>query len=93
MIAGLLAFAYTLAVAEGFVGMSPARLSLGNIVVPPADAVAAAAAVSVNCGKDHRAARRPVSMMAATTTQAGTEMAYDLRSWAKVSRCHSAWFA
>lgn len=91
MIAGLLAFAYTLAVAEGFIGISPARLSLRNIVVPPTDAVAAAA-VSVDYGKDRRATRRPVSMMAATTTQAGTEMAYDLRSWAKVSRCRNVWF-
>lgn len=88
MIAGLLAFAGTLGVAEGLVGMSPARISLGNSVVPPSDA-AVAAAVAVSPGKYRKATRRPVSMMAATTAQAGTGTGYDLQSWAKVSRCGS----
>ena len=43
MIAGLLAFVGTLRVAEGFIGMSPTRCSLGNSFIPPADAAAAAA--------------------------------------------------
>lgn len=93
MIAGLLAFVGTLRVAEGFIGMSPTRCSLGNSFIPPADAAAAAAAVAVDAGMRWRAARTPVSMMAATTTQAGTQAGYDLRSWAKVSQLpYCLWF-
>lgn len=93
MIASLLALVGILGIAEGFVGMSPARLSLGNSFVPPTDAVVAAAAgAAVNAGgKLGTGTCRLVSIMTATT-QAGTgtgtpvKKKYDLQSWAKVSR-------